>query len=247
MNPIAVGSPVPRATFKTIVDGQLTDRSSDDIFADRTVVVFALPGAFTPTCSASQVPGYNDYAALFAELGVDEIVCLSVNDAFVMAEWQRQQGAAGISMLADGNGDFARSMGMLVDKSELGFGPRSWRYSMLVRDGLIEQLFVEPQQPGDPYEVSDPETMLAYLEPAVQLPDQVAIISRPGCPHCARAKALLESAGIPFDEVTLGQGVSSRFIRATSGATATPQVFINGKNIGGADDLARYLDVAAAA
>ena len=110
--------------------------TTDDLFARKTLVVFSLPGAFTPTCSSTHLPRYNELAPAFFANGVDEILCVSVNDSFVMNEWAKRQEAHNIVMLPDGNGEFTEGMGMLVDKSDLGFGKRSWRYSMLVKDGV---------------------------------------------------------------------------------------------------------------
>ena len=167
---------VPNATFYTRVRNESLggpnpfewkEIGSDAVFKGRTVVIFALPGAFTPTCSSSHLPRYEELYDTFRAEGVDEIYCLSVNDAFVMFQWGKHLGAEKVKMLPDGNGEFTRKMGMLVDKANLGFGMRSWRYSMLVRDGEIERMFVEPQFddncPIDPYEVSDADTMLGYI------------------------------------------------------------------------------------
>ena len=141
--------------------------TSDDIFKGKKVVVFALPGAFTPTCSTSHLPRYEELYDDFVAEGVDQIVCLSVNDAFVMYQWGKAQGADKVFLLPDGNGEFSRKMGMLVDKSNLGFGMRSWRYAIYVENGEIAKAFVERELsdncPTDPYEVSDADTMLAYL------------------------------------------------------------------------------------
>jgi peroxiredoxin len=129
--------------------------------------VFALPGAFTPTCSSTHLPGYEKHYDELKSLGVDEVYCLSVNDAFVMFQWGKHQGVEKVKLLPDGNGEFTRKMGMLVEKANLGFGMRSWRYSMIVDDKKIEKLFVEPEFsdncPADPFEVSDVDTMLAHL------------------------------------------------------------------------------------
>ncbi|MDT8320289.1 MAG: peroxiredoxin [Xanthomonadales bacterium] len=170
---------VPDVVFKTRVrdesiDGpnpyRWQDVSSENVFAGKKVVVFALPGAFTPTCSSTHLPGYEEHYEEFKELGIDEIYCLSVNDAFTMFQWARHQGAEKVKMLPDGSGEFTRLMGMLVRKDNLGFGERSWRYSMLVDDGKIVKLFSEPGKcdncPTDPFEVSDAETMLRYLRGA---------------------------------------------------------------------------------
>lgn len=237
------GQPAPSVDFKVIRDGMLETRSSQDIFSGRTVIVFALPGAFTPTCSSAHLPRYNELAPSFAAAGVDEIICLSVNDAFVMDAWAREQQAGNVSLIADGNGDFSRAMGLLVDKSDLGFGERSWRYSMLVRDGVIERQFIEPDRPGDPYEVSDADTMLAYLAPEhAERPLSVTVFTKPGCAHCARAKKLLRDRRIGFEEVLLSKGVSTSTLRAVSGRSSSPQVFIDGQAIGGADELEAFFE-----
>ncbi|MCG8315003.1 MAG: peroxiredoxin [Pseudomonadales bacterium] len=168
---------VPSVVFKTrvrdeSVDGsnpyRWQDTTTEDIFAGKKVVVFSLPGAFTPTCSSNHLPRYEELFEEFKAQGVDAIYCLSVNDAFVMFQWSKHIGAQNVKMLPDGNGEFSRKMGMLVDKSNLGFGFRSWRYSMLVDDCNIVKAFVEPDFgdlcPTDPFEVSDADTMLAYLK-----------------------------------------------------------------------------------
>lgn len=236
------GHKVPEVTFRTRRDHEWVDVTSTEIFSGRTVVVFALPGAFTPTCSSTHVPRYNQLAPLFAEHGVDEVVCVSVNDAFVMNEWQKEQKAHNITFLPDGNGDFSRGMGMLVPKNDLGFGDRSWRYSMLVRDGVIEKMFVEPDVPGDPFEVSDADTMLAWLAPDAAGPVDVTVFSREGCPYCARAKGLLHDAGIRFEELVLNRDFSESSIRAVSGQATVPQVFINGEHVGGSEALEQWLE-----
>ncbi|MEM7283558.1 MAG: peroxiredoxin, partial [Pseudomonadota bacterium] len=135
------GQRVPAVNFRTRVGADWANITSDDVFKGKTVAVFSLPGAFTPTCSSSHVPRFNQLARRFKALGVDEIVCVSVNDAFVMNEWQENQNAWNIRFLPDGNGEFTEGMGMLVNKEDLGFGKRSWRYSMLVRDGVIDKMF----------------------------------------------------------------------------------------------------------
>ncbi|MGB3787047.1 MAG: peroxiredoxin [Phormidesmis sp.] len=144
------------------------DATTEEIFAGKKVVVFSLPGAFTPTCSSNHLPRYEELFDEFKSQGVDEIYCISVNDAFVMFQWGKQQGAKNVKLLPDGNGEFTREMGMLVDKSNIGFGSRSWRYSMLVDDMTVEKVFAESGMgdncPTDPFEVSDADTMLAYLK-----------------------------------------------------------------------------------
>ncbi|MDA8391091.1 MAG: glutathione peroxidase [Gammaproteobacteria bacterium] len=235
------GQRVPGVVFRTRIDNAWVERTSSEIFTGRTVVVFGLPGAYTPTCSTSHVPRFNELAPAFQANGVDEIICVSVNDAFVMNEWQKDQKASRITFLPDGNGEFTAAMGMLVDKSDLGFGKRSWRYSMLVRDGLIEKMFIEPEVEGDPFEVSDADTMLRHLNPQAREPAFVFLFTKVGCAHCARAKALLERHGLAYEEAVVDRDVSSRAMRAVTNRTSLPQVFIQGRHIGGADDLDRYL------
>jgi glutaredoxin-like protein len=158
-----------------------------------------------------------------------------------MNEWRDEQKAFDVTFLPDGNGDFSRGMGMLVPKSELGFGERSWRYSMLVKDGVIEKMFIEPDVPGDPFEVSDADTMLAHIAPRAAKPLDVTVFSREGCPYCVRAKGLLNDAGIQFEELVLNRDFSESTIRAVSGRSTVPQVFVNGDHIGGSEDLEAYL------
>jgi glutaredoxin-like protein len=235
------GQKVPQTVFRTRRDHQWVDLSSDEVFKGKTVVLFSLPGAFTPTCSSTHVPRYNQLAPVFKQQGVDEVICISVNDAFVMNEWSNQQKATNITFIPDGNGNFSRDMGMLVPKQDLGFGDRSWRYSMLVKDGVIEKMFIEPDLPGDPFEVSDADTMLNYIAPKASIPLDVTVFTRDGCEHCVRAKGLLRDAGIAFEELVLNRDYTEATIRAVSGKSTVPQVFINGDYIGGSESLEQYL------
>ena len=234
------GKRVPDVTFQTRVGGAWKQVTTNDIFAGKTVVVFALPGAFTPTCSSTHLPRYNELAPVFKKLGVDEIVCISVNDAFVMDAWQREEGCSDVRMIPDGSGRFTDSMGMLVDKDNLGFGNRSWRYSMLVKDGVVEKMFTEPEKPGDPFEVSDADTMLRYLSPDAKPEQAITLFTRPGCPHCIRAKELLAGKELRYEEIVLGKDITTRSLQAVTGRATVPQVFIDGKHIGGADELAKH-------
>ena len=168
---------VPNIVFKTRVRDESIggdnpfrwqDVATDDVFKGKNIVVLALPGAFTPTCSSTHLPGFEaKYDELKAK-GVDEVYCVSVNDAFTMFQWSRNLGVEKVKMLPDGNGDFTRLMGMLVNKENLGFGDRSWRYSMHVVDGEIKKMFAEPGQedncPDDPFTCSDIDTMLDNLK-----------------------------------------------------------------------------------
>ena len=235
------GKKVPQVTFRTRRHHEWVDVKSDDVFKGKTVIVFSLPGAFTPTCSSTHVPRYNQLTPTFKKHGVDEVICMSVNDAFVMNEWKADQDAGNITFLPDGNCSFTEGMGMLVDKDDLGFGKRSWRYSMLVRDGVIEKMFIEPQVEGDPYEVSDADTMLNYINPNAEIPADITLLTREGCSFCARAKGMLRDRGLEFEEIALGKGLSRSSLRALSGTDTVPQVFINGEHIGGSEALEKWL------
>eukprot|EP00923_Selenidium_pygospionis_P008913 GHVN01015254.1.p2 GENE.GHVN01015254.1~~GHVN01015254.1.p2 ORF type:complete len:175 (+),score=27.26 GHVN01015254.1:447-971(+) len=168
-----VGEPAPSVVWPTRVKPEGKEEfewkqvKSDDLFKGKRVVIFSLPGAFTPTCSSTHLPGYEmSYDDIKAK-GIDEVYCLSVNDSFVMNAWAKDQGIKKVKVIADGNGEFSSGMGMLVDKSNLGFGRRSWRYSMIVKDGVVEKIFVEENKrdkaDSDPFQVSDARSMLAYL------------------------------------------------------------------------------------
>jgi len=170
-------STVPEIVFKTRVRDESIggenpfrwqDVSTDDIFKGKKVVLFALPGAYTPTCSSTHLPGFDKNYQALIDQGVDEIYCLSVNDAFTMFQWSKHLDVENVKMLPDGNGDFTSMMGKLVKKENLGFGTRSWRYSMYVEDKEIIKIFSEPGQsdncPDDPFTVSDVDTMLEYLK-----------------------------------------------------------------------------------
>jgi glutathione-dependent peroxiredoxin len=235
------GKNIPDVTFRVIEEGNWKNISTADLFSGKTVIVFSLPGAFTPTCSSTHLPRFNELAPVFKQNGVDEIICMSVNDTFVMNAWKEVQESNNVTVLPDGNGEFTDGMGLLVGKKDLGFGDRSWRYSMLVKDKVIEKMFIEPEVEGDPFEVSDADTMLNYINSDAIKPEFVSIISRKGCIHCERARKALDDHNMPYEEIELGQGITSRSLRALSGATTTPQVFIGGKLIGTADDLEAYL------
>jgi len=165
---------VPKVTFKTRreIDEapgfEWYDLTSEEMFTSKRVVLFALPGAFTPTCSSTHLPGYEMEYDKLLELGIDEVYCLSINDTFVMNSWMSSQEVTKVKPVPDGAGEFTRRLGFLVDKSNIGFGMRSWRYSMIIDDGVVEQMFVEPglcdNADGDPFEVSDVYTMLEYLQ-----------------------------------------------------------------------------------
>ena len=172
-----IGVTLPEITFHTRVrdesiggDNPFTweDKTTDDYFKGKRVILFSLPGAFTPTCSTFQLPGFENNAAEFASLGIDEIYCMSVNDSFVMNKWAQGQELKNVKVIPDGAGEFTRQMGMLVDKSNIGFGMRSWRYAAVINDGVVEAWFEEPGRADnhgeDPYGESSPETMMKWLK-----------------------------------------------------------------------------------
>jgi len=235
------GQKVPSVAFHTRQGHEWVDVTTDEIFTNKRVIVFSLPGAFTPTCSSSHVPRFNQLEPVFKANGIDEIICMSVNDAFVMNEWKVEQGADNITFIPDGNGEFSEGMGMLVDKDAIGFGKRSWRYAMVVDNGVVEKMFIEPDQPGDPYEVSDADTMLQYVAPEAPRPLSVTVFTRKGCPFCAKAKGMLHDAGIEFEELLMGRDYTDRTLRAVAGTTSVPQIFIDGDEIGGSDKLEEWL------
>jgi glutathione-dependent peroxiredoxin len=235
------GSRIPDVDLYLFRDGAAKRVTAAELFGGRRVLVFALPGAFTPTCSTAHVPGYVARANDFRKADIDDIICLSVNDPYVMNAWQDAEKARGITFAADPEGEFTREMGMLVDKREAGLGMRSWRYSMLVNDGKIEKMFVEPQVSGDPFEVSDAETMLKYLRPKQTGPGAILMLARHGCPHCRRAKELLNDRGLAFEAVHVGDELTMRGVAAAAGKALVPQIFVDGKLIGGADQLAQHL------
>jgi glutaredoxin-like protein len=234
------GKRIPDVSWPVRVGEQWQTLTSKEIFENKKVIVFSLPGAFTPTCSSTHLPRFNQLAGVFKQKGVDQICCVSVNDTFVMNAWLADQEADNITVVPDGNGEFTEAMGMLVDKKDLGFGKRSWRYSMLVNNGVIEKMFIEPNVPGDPFEVSDADTMLAYLDPDAAAPQDVSLFTKPGCPFCTKAKALLTDKGINYEEIVLGRDASLASLKAVCGRDTVPQVFIGGQHIGGSEDLEAF-------
>jgi len=162
------GNQVPQVEFVCRIGGNFVTKTSAELFNNKRVVIFSLPGAYTPTCSAYQLPGFEKNYSKFSELGIDEIYCISVNDGFVMNSWGKTLGIENVKLIPDGNSYFTRAMGYLVRKSNLGFGERSWRYAAVVNDGLIEKLFVEDgfcdNSETDPYEASTPEAVLDYVK-----------------------------------------------------------------------------------
>jgi len=152
----------------TFIGGSWVDKTTDELFKNKRVLMFSLPGAFTPTCSGEELPSYDRHYNKFIENGIDDVYCISVNDAFVMNAWARDLEIKNIKMIPDGCGTFTRNMGMLVNKPAQGFGMRSWRYAVIVNDNKVEAMFEEPgfnnfSDDDDPYEVSTPENVMKYL------------------------------------------------------------------------------------
>jgi peroxiredoxin len=166
------GYTIPEVQFEFRESGEFVTRTSSELFNGKRVVIFSLPGAFTPTCSAYQLPGFEEKYDDFVGLGIDDIYCISVNDGFVMNAWAKDQKIEKVTLIPDGNAYFTRSMGMLVNKSNLGFGNRSWRYAAVVDNGIIEKLFVEAGQRDnadtDPYEATTPENVFEYVKTTVR-------------------------------------------------------------------------------
>ncbi len=236
------GQSVPAVTFHTYTNNDWLDVNSSELFDGKTVIVFSLPGAYTPTCSSAHVPRFNQLYSTLTENGVDDIICISVNDTFVMNAWAKDQNADNIRFIPDGNGEFTEAMGLLVDKNDLGFGKRSWRYSMLVKNGIIDKMFIEPNKPGDPFEVSDADTMLEYIAPNAKRPLNATIFTREGCPFCAKAKEKLKAEGVVFEELALGKDYTDLTLRAISASSMVPQIFIDGDLVGGSSDLEEWFD-----
>jgi len=236
-----IAKTIPDVVFHTRVNNQWKDVSTNDIFSNKKVVVFSLPGAFTPTCSTSHLPRYEELAPTFFANGVDDIYCMSVNDTFVMNAWGVDQKLKHVKLIPDGNGELTNALGLLVDKKFLGFGHRSWRFSMFVDNKEIKQVFIEPEKEGDPFEVSDADTMLKHIAPKAVAPKNVTIFTRHGCPFCQQAKDLLASKNLLFEEIPLSNDVTTRTLRAVCGQTTVPQVFVGGQHVGGAEDLAKFL------
>jgi glutaredoxin-like protein len=235
------GQQIPHVSFRVREGGEWKTRTTDELFGGRNVIVFSLPGAFTPTCSSTHLPRFNELAPVFRSQGIDQIICIAVNDPFVMEEWGKSQECSDVLLLPDGNGAFTEGMGLMVDKNDLNFGRRSWRYSMLVRDRKIEKMFIEPLKDGDPFEVSDADTMLKYLAPEAHKPEQVAIFTREGCAFCAKAKKDLKEAGYNYVEINLPVAIRSKALGAIAKAGTVPQVFVDGTLIGGSEQLETWL------
>lgn len=222
-------------TFPVRVNGEWAKLTTEEIFKGKKVVVFSLPGAFTPTCSSTHLPRYEELYDTFKKNGVDEVYCISVNDTFVMNEWAKAEDVKNVKLIPDGNTEFTAAMGMLVDKEDLGFGKRSWRYSMLVQDGKVVKEFIEPDIEGDPFEVSDADTMLKFINPQAKAPDSITVFTKPGCKFCKELKEVLAAEGKQFVEVSLPDAIRQKVLHGMTGKVqnTVPHIYINGEFVGG--------------
>ena len=231
---------IPSMVFKYRNQTEWAEISTADLFDNKNVIVFSLPGAFTPTCSSTHVPRFNELWPAFKALGIDAIVCISVNDPFVMQAWAADQQAENVFFLPDGNGKFTEAMGLLVSKEDLNFGQRSWRYSMLVRNGVVEKQFIEPDEPGDPFHVSDADTMLSYLAPQAKVPPRAVLFTKKACGFCQRAKNALDAANISYATVELPNSDRGTVVYALTGKTTVPQLFVDATYIGDTEAIEQF-------
>ncbi len=241
MPEINEGHAIPDCHFELCDGVKVKIRNKQNLFQHRTVILFGLPGAFAPTCSQEHLPRYKELESTFKDYGVNEICCVAVNDAFVMQAWQKHTHAENLTFLPDGEAIFTKALGMNTHCSDLGLGIRSRRYSMLIKNGLIEKMFVERDDPSDPLEVSDADTMLQYLAPSHQTQQAITLFTKPDCPFCANAKNTLTQHKIAYDEIIVGQDASLTSLQAITGRTTVPQIFIGGRHLGGSEELRQYL------
>ena len=236
------GQMIPQVTFVTRQGNDFVHVTSEELFRGKTVVVFSLPGAFTPTCSSTHLPRYNQLAPALFEKGVDDVICISVNDGFVMESWGKDQESENVRLLPDGNGEFTEGMGALVDKSAIGFGPRSWRYSMVVEDGKIVKMFIEDENSdeADPFSVSDADTMFEYIAPSDSKPQSATLLTREGCAFCSEVKDILAENGLDYEELILNRDIKEATVRALSGSATVPQLFVDGELIGDSQSVKQY-------
>lgn len=229
-------------SFPIRENGEWKKITTKDIFANKKIVIFSLPGAFTPTCSSTHLPRYEQLYSLFKNNGIDEIWCVSVNDTFVMNEWATCQGIKNVKLLPDGNADFTKLMGMIANKENLGFGNRSWRYSALIDNGVVVEHFIEPEIDGDPFEVSDADTMLKAINKNYVSPEDYLLFTKKDCIFCAKTKKLLKDKNIPYENIELHDSNRNNILRALVGAenATVPQMFVNGKLIGSSKEIEEY-------
>jgi glutathione-dependent peroxiredoxin len=238
------GHRIPNVTFRIRENYKWVTKTTDDFFRDRRVIVFALPGAFTPVCSTLHLPAYNDLYDTLRSFGIDDIYCLAVNDSFVLEAWKKAEKAFKITMLPDVDGEFTRKLGFLVDRNDISLSKRSWRYSMIVNNKVIEEMFIEPEGEGsDPFGESSAEAVLKYLNPSAKMPSSITIFTKLGCEFCEEAKDILRHNRVPFEELILNQHFSIKTVKALSDSTSLPQVFIDGKRISNIQDIRNHFNL----
>lgn len=239
--PDHTGHKIPFVSFRMWENNHWVTKTTAELFKNKRIILFALPGAFTPVCSSLHLPGYNELYATFRALGIDDMFCLSVNDSFVLNEWKKAEKADHITMLPDVEGEFSKKLGMMSNASDMCLGNRSWRYSMVVYDGIIEKMFIEPDGSMETYGESSAEKMLNYLDPDAELPKSVALFSKSNCPVCTEIKTVLKSLDVVFEEHLLNQDFSLKTVKALVGAADLPVVFIDGKRFQDIDDMTLFL------
>lgn len=219
-----------------------------DVLHGKKVIIFGLPGAFTPTCSSSHLPRYEQLYDTFKAQGIDEIWCLAINDTFVMNAWAKHQGVSKVKMLPDGNGSITRILGMTTQKTDLGFGDRAWRFSILINNGVVEQHFIENpnSKEADPFEVSDADTMLNAINPIALKPTDVMVFTKTDCTFCLELKKALKSSNTPHTEIVLPDSSRNATLRAILGPQANhtvPLAFINGSPFQGSQPIKKALNL----
>lgn len=237
------GQKIPAFEFFMFKGEDWISRTTEKLFGHSRVVVFAIPGAFSPICSTLHLPRYNELYETFRSYGIEEVYCLAVNDSFVLNAWKKAERADNIVMLPDPDGEFTKKLGFLVNRNEVCLGNRSWRYSMVINNGVIEKMFIEKGDKGkDPYGESSAENMLKYLNPDVELPPSITLFSKTSCRICAAIRALLEKHHLPFEELHLNEEYTIKTAKALTGPMEElPVLFINGTKFSKIEELEAYL------
>lgn len=233
------GLVIPDTTIHRF-DGSFTQINSRELFENKRVIIFSPIGAYTPTCSEQHLPRYEELYRTFKQAGIQEVYCVAVNDAFVMNSWAERLRIKHVKMIPDGNGDLCRNLGCLVDRSDVGFGLRSYRFAMVVDNNRIEKVFVEAEDFG--FTSTDADSLLNYVSPSVSAPPRVAILTKAGCAACEKTKSLLTAKKLTFVELPLPDHSRPIAVGAiTGGSASVPQVFVDGKLIGGSEAVELWL------
>ncbi len=236
-----IGQRLPSTLLLNVCEGEHVAQKSDDFFRGKRVILFGLPGAFTPICSTSHLPRFEALASEFLHAGVDAIVCIATNDCFVLDVWRKQLGIQHVKFVSDPSGAFTAAMGLLVASDTLG--TRSRRYSLVALDGVVEQFYIEDESGNDSLTVSDADTLLAAITGKPK-PPAVLLFAVNGCPACERAKELLDRQGLRYEIILIGTDINVQALRAATGQNKLPQVFIDGRYVGGYDQLQQHFELA---